>query len=53
MYMIMSVNMNMNMDVDTYRHWSIIILFAKRFAGINLLSNSGGIAALLCLHNQK
>ena len=57
MYMIMNVNMNMNMnmnmDVDTYGHWSIIILLAKRFGGSNLLSNSGGIAALLCLHNQK
>ena len=44
MYMIMNVNMNMNMNmgVDTYGHWSIITL-----------SNSGGIAVLLCLHNQK
>ena len=54
MYMNMNINMNINinMDVDTYGHWSIIILLAIRFGGSNLLSNSGGIAALLCLHNQ-
>ena len=44
--------MNMNVDVNTYGHWSIILL-AKRFGGSNLLSNLGGIATLLCLHNQK
>ena len=48
----MNMNMNMNVVVNTYGHWSIILL-GKRFGGSNLLSNSGGIAALLCLHNQK
>ena len=48
----MNMNMNMNVDVNTYGHWSIMLV--KRFGGSNnLISSSGGIAALLCLHNQK
>ena len=56
--MIMNMNMNMNMNMDmnahvtTYGHWSIMLV--KRFgSSSNLMSSSGGIAALLCLHNQR
>ena len=52
MNMDMDMNMNMNVHVSTYGHWSIMLL-VKRFGGSNLISSSGGIAALLCLHNQK
>ena len=52
MNMIMNMNMNMNVDVNTYGHWSMLLL-VKRFGRSNLISNSGSIAALLCLHNQK
>ena len=48
----MNINMNISMDMNTYGHWSITLL-AKHFGGSNLRSSSGGIVALLCLHNQK
>ena len=52
MNMNMDMNMNMNVHVSTYGHWSIMLL-VKRLGGSNLISSSGGIAALLYLHNQK
>ena len=44
--------MNMNMNMNTYGHWSIIMLVMGS-GGSTIRSSSGGILALLCLHNQK
>ena len=53
MNMNMNLNMNMNVDVNTYGHWSIMLLVKRFGSSGGLISSSGGIAALLCLHNQK
>ena len=51
-YICVYMNMNMNMDMNNYEHWSII-LPAMRSGDNNFGSSSGGILALLCLHNQN